>query len=49
MGSIDAAVLGKVPFKKIAWMERDVSLERRPDGVMMLRSPRPGHTHRARG
>lgn len=41
MGSIDAAVLGKVPFKKIDWMERDVSLERRPDGVMVLRSNVP--------
>jgi feruloyl-CoA synthase len=41
MGSTDAAALGKVPFKKIDWLERDVSLERRPDGVMILRSNIP--------
>jgi feruloyl-CoA synthase len=41
MGSTDAAALGRVPFKKIDWLERDVTLEKRPDGVMVLRSNVP--------
>ena len=29
------------PFRKIDWLERDIALERRPDGVMILRSRVP--------
>jgi feruloyl-CoA synthase len=33
-----AAVLTKPAFRKIDWMERDIAVERRPDGVIVLRS-----------
>lgn len=41
MGSTEANALAKPPFKKIDWLERDISIERRPDGVLVLRSNVP--------
>ena len=31
----------KPPFRKIAWLPRDIAVERRPDGVLVLRSRIP--------
>jgi feruloyl-CoA synthase len=31
----------KPPFRKIAWLPRDIAVERRPDGVLVLRSRVP--------
>src|ERR1700759_3303243 len=36
-----AAVLTKPPFRKIDWLERDIAVERRPDGVIVLKSRIP--------
>src|SRR3981189_3849179 len=36
-----AAVLTKPAFRKIEWLERDIAVERRPDGVIMLKSRIP--------
>ena len=36
-----AAVLTKPAFRKIEWLERDIAVERRPDGVMILKSRIP--------
>jgi feruloyl-CoA synthase len=36
-----AARAQKAPFKKIAWLPRDISAERRPDGVVVLASRTP--------
>jgi feruloyl-CoA synthase len=36
-----AAVLQKPGFRKIDWLERDVAVERRPDGVIILKSRIP--------
>ena len=33
-----AAVLEKPAFRKIEWLERDIAVERRPDGVIILKS-----------
>src|SRR5260370_35889928 len=33
-----AAVLTKPAFRKIEWLERDIAVERRPDGVIILKS-----------
>src|SRR5437879_1145031 len=33
-----AAVLTKPAFRKIEWLERDIAVERRPDGVIVLKS-----------
>jgi feruloyl-CoA synthase len=33
-----AAVLTKPAFRKIHWMERDIDVERRPDGVIVMKS-----------
>src|SRR6195952_5176287 len=36
-----AAVLTKPAFRKIEWLERDIAVERRPDGVIVLQSRIP--------
>ncbi|MFZ2157790.1 MAG: AMP-binding protein [Bradyrhizobium sp.] len=36
-----AAVLTKPGFRKIEWLERDIAVERRPDGVIILKSRIP--------
>jgi feruloyl-CoA synthase len=36
-----AAVLTKPAFRKIDWLERDIAVERRPDGVIVLKSRIP--------
>ena len=36
-----AAVLTKPAFRKIEWLERDIAVERRPDGVVILKSRIP--------
>src|SRR3954451_13956364 len=36
-----AAVLTKPAFRKIQWLARDIAVERRPDGVIVLQSRIP--------
>src|SRR5215212_11678720 len=36
-----AAVLTKPAFRKIEWLERDIAVERRPNGVLVLKSRIP--------
>jgi feruloyl-CoA synthase len=36
-----AAVMTKPAFRKIQWLERDIAVERRPDGVIILKSRIP--------
>ena len=36
-----AAVLAKPAFRKIEWLQRDIAVERRPDGVIVLKSRIP--------
>ncbi len=36
-----AKVLKRPPFRKVNWLPRDIAVERRPDGVMVLRSRFP--------
>src|ERR1700675_3332276 len=36
-----AAVLTKPAFRKIEWLKRDIAIERRPDGVIVLKSRIP--------
>ncbi|HMH72961.1 MAG TPA: AMP-binding protein, partial [Bradyrhizobium sp.] len=36
-----AVVLTKPAFRKIEWLERDIAVERRPDGVIVLKSRIP--------
>jgi feruloyl-CoA synthase len=36
-----AAVLGKPGFRKIDWLPRDIAVERRDDGVVVLKSRIP--------
>src|SRR4051794_12867996 len=36
-----AAILTKPPFRKIEWLDRDIAIERRPDGVIILKSRIP--------
>jgi feruloyl-CoA synthase len=36
--AVEAAVLRKPPFRKVEWLERDIAVERRPDGVIVLKS-----------
>jgi feruloyl-CoA synthase len=36
-----AAVLTKPAFRKIEWLKRDIAVERRPDGVIVLKSRTP--------
>ena len=33
-----ATVWEKPAFRKIEWLERDIAVERRPDGVIVLKS-----------
>jgi feruloyl-CoA synthase len=43
-----AEVLTKPAFRKIKWLERDIAVERRPDGVLVLKSRiplKPYETH----
>jgi feruloyl-CoA synthase len=40
-----AAVLAKPAFRKIEWLERDIAVERRPDGVIVLKSRIPLQAH----
>jgi feruloyl-CoA synthase len=41
MNAQAAAVLTKPAFRKIDWLERDIDVERRPDGVIILKSRVP--------
>ena len=41
MDGTAAAVLGKPAFRKIEWLKRDIAVERRPDGVIVLKSRIP--------
>ena len=41
MNGSAAAVLQKPGFRKIDWLERDIAVERRPDGVIILKSRIP--------
>jgi feruloyl-CoA synthase len=36
-----AEVLTKPGFRKIEWLKRDIDVERRPDGVVILKSRIP--------
>ena len=36
-----AATPVKAPFRKVAWLPRDIAVERRPDGVIVLKSRTP--------
>lgn len=36
-----AVVLDQPPFRKVAWLRRDIAVERRPDGVIVVRSRIP--------
>ena len=38
MSGSAAAVLTKPAFRKIEWLPRDIAVERRPDGVIILKS-----------
>src|SRR4029078_3857294 len=41
MSGSAAAVLTKSAFRKIEWLARDIAVERRPDGVIILKSRIP--------
>src|SRR5437868_12683011 len=41
MSGSAAAILTKPAFRKIEWLERDIAVERRPDGVIVLKSRIP--------
>src|SRR3954466_16189275 len=41
MSGSAAAVLTKPAFRKIDWLARDITVERRPDGVIILKSRIP--------
>jgi len=41
MSGSAAAVLTKPAFRKIEWLARDIAVERRPDGVIILKSRIP--------
>ncbi len=41
MDGTAAAVLNKPAFRKIEWLKRDIAIERRPDGVIILKSRIP--------
>src|SRR5436305_15115602 len=41
MNANTAAVLTKPAFRRIEWLERDIAVERRPDGVITMRSRIP--------
>src|SRR5262245_28666448 len=41
MSGSAAAVLTKPAFRKIEWLPRDIAIERRPDGVLILKSRIP--------
>jgi feruloyl-CoA synthase len=48
MSGSAAAVLTKPAFRKVEWLARDIAVERRPDGVIVLKSRiplRPYETH----
>jgi hypothetical protein len=41
MGGSAAAVMTRPAFRKIEWLARDIAVERRPDGVIVLKSRIP--------
>lgn len=41
MSAQAAMVLDQPPFRKVAWLPRDIAVERRPDGVIILTSRTP--------
>ena len=41
MSGNTAAVMTKPAFRKINWLERDIAVERRPDGVIVLQVADP--------
>src|SRR5438045_558725 len=41
MSANTAAALGTPAFRKIEWLERDIAVERRADGVIVLKSRSP--------
>ena len=41
MASTSASASGKPPFRKIDWLARDIELQHRPDGTMVMRSRVP--------
>ena len=41
MSANAATVLTKPAFRKIEWLPRDIAVERRPDGVVILQSRIP--------
>src|SRR6202158_2907632 len=41
MSGNTAAVLTKPAFRRIEWLQRDIAVERRPDGVIVLKSRIP--------
>src|SRR5689334_19911517 len=41
MSGSAAAVLSRPAFRKIEWLPRDIAVERRPDGVIILKSRIP--------
>jgi len=41
MSGSAAAILTKPAFRKIEWLDRDIAIERRPDGVLILKSRIP--------
>lgn len=45
MSGQTAAVLEKPAFRKINWLPRDIDVERRPDGVIVLKSRIPLNAH----
>src|SRR5262245_17784255 len=42
-----AAVPSEPPFRKVEWMERDIAIERRSDGVIVLKSRIPLQPYQA--
>lgn len=45
MNAQAAAVLTKPAFRKVHWMERDIDVERRSDGVIVMKSRIPLMEH----
>ena len=41
MSGSAAAILTKPAFRKIEWLDRDIAIERRADGVLILKSRIP--------
>src|SRR6476646_6158127 len=45
MSGSAAAVMTKPAFRKVEWLARDIDVERRPDGVVVLKSRIPLQTY----